>query len=94
MTVAEQKGPFMPPVTIYTTPWCPYCASAKALLKRKGVGFRGNRSQRPAVRQAMTERAHGGYTVPQIFIGDYHAGGCDDLHELDAKGELDRLLQS
>ena len=42
----------------------------------------------------MIERAHGGYTVPQIFIGDFHAGGCDDLHELDAKGELDRLLQS
>ena len=84
----------MPPVTIYTTPWCPYCARAKALLEGKGVDFEEIDASEPAVRQAMVERAHGGYTVPQIFVGDTHAGGCDDLHELDAKGELDRLLQS
>ena len=84
----------MPPVTIYTTPYCPYCASAKALLRRKGVDFEEIDVSAPALRQAMTERARGRYTVPQIFIGDHHAGGSDDLHELDAKGELDRLLQS
>jgi glutaredoxin 3 len=85
----------MPPVTIYTTPYCPYCARAKALLRRKGIDFEEiDVSASPALREAMTERAHGRYTVPQIFIGGYHAGGCDDLYELDAKGELDRLLQS
>ncbi len=84
----------MPPVTIYTTPYCPYCAQAKALLRRKGVAFEEIDVSAPALRQAMTQRAHGRYTVPQIFIGEYHAGGCDDLHELDAKGELDRLLRS
>ena len=84
----------MPPVTIYTTPYCPYCAQAKALLRRKGADFEEIDVSGRALRQAMTERARGRYTVPQIFIGDYHVGGCDDLHELDAKGELDRLLQS
>jgi glutaredoxin 3 len=84
----------MPPVTIYTTAYCPYCARAKALLSRKGVAFEEIDASSAAARSAMTERAHGRYTVPQIFIGDFHAGGCDDLHELDAKGELDRLLQS
>ncbi len=84
----------MQPVTIYTTPWCPYCARAKALLKRKGAEFEEIDASEPAVRKEMIERSQGGYTVPQIFIGDFHAGGCDDLFELDAKGELDRLLQS
>jgi glutaredoxin 3 len=84
----------MPHVTIYTTPYCPYCARAKALLKSKGVAFEEIDASNHDVRTAMTERAHGRYTVPQIFIGEFHAGGCDDLHELDAKGELDRLLQS
>ena len=85
----------MPQVTIYTTPYCPYCMRAKHLLKRKGVKFDEiDVSASAALREAMIERARGSYTVPQIFIGDYHAGGCDDLHALDAKGELDRLLQS
>ena len=84
----------MPAVTIYTTPYCPYCAQAKALLKSKGANFEEIDVSASAARQAMTQRAHGRYTVPQIFIGEYHAGGCDDLHELDAKGELDRLLRS
>ncbi|MGB8738296.1 MAG: glutaredoxin 3 [Rhodomicrobium sp.] len=85
----------MPQVTIYTTPYCPYCMRAKHLLKRKGVKFDEiDVSASVALREAMIERARGSYTVPQIFIGDYHAGGCDDLHALDAKGELDRLLQS
>jgi glutaredoxin 3 len=94
MTIAEDKGTLMPPVTIYTTPYCPYCTAAKSLLKRKRVDFEEIDVSKPAARQAMTERAGGQYTVPQIFIGGYHAGGCDELHALDAKGELDRLLQS
>ncbi len=85
----------MPPVTIYTSPYCPYCLRAKSLLKRKGVDFDEiDVSRSAALREAMIERAHGRYTVPQIFFGDYHAGGCDELHALDAKGELDRILQS
>lgn len=68
---------------------------AKNLLKRKGVKFDEiDVSASVALREAMIERAHGRYTVPQIFIGGYHAGGCDELHALDAKGELDRILQS
>ena len=84
----------MPLVEIYTTPYCPYCMRAKSLLNRKGVKFEEIDVSEPAARQAMVERARGGYTVPQIFIGGQHAGGCDDLYALDAKGELDRLLQS
>ena len=85
----------MPPVTIYTTPACPYCIRAKGLLKRKGVQFEEiDVSRSPALREAMIERARGSYTVPQIFVGGRHIGGCDDLYALDAKGELDRLLQS
>ena len=85
----------MPHITVYTTPFCPYCMRAKALLNRKGVAFEEiDVSRSPADREAMIERANGGYTVPQIFIGGQHVGGCDDLYALDAKGELDRLLQS
>ncbi|MGO9546034.1 MAG: glutaredoxin 3 [Rhodomicrobium sp.] len=84
----------MPPVTIYTTPTCPYCVRAKGLLKYKGVAFEEiDVSRSPELRQAMIERS-GGYTVPQILIGGRPIGGCDDLHALDAKGELDRLLQN
>ncbi len=85
----------MPPVTIYTTPYCPYCLRAKSLLSSKGVVFEEIDVSRSAeAREAMIARAAGGYTVPQIFVGGRHIGGCDDLHALDAKGELDRLLQS
>ena len=85
----------MPPVTIYTTPACPYCMRAKNLLKRKGVEFEEiDVSSSAALRKAMIARSRGRYTVPQIFIGGHHAGGCDDLYALDAKGELDRLLRS
>ncbi len=84
----------MPRVTIYTTPFCPYCYRAKSLLKRKGVEFEEiDISSSSTLREAMIARSHG-HTVPQIFIGGRHVGGCDDLHALDAKGELDRLLQS
>ncbi len=84
----------MPPVEIYTTRWCPYCHMAKALLKRKGVSFTEIDASGSAVRRAMIERAQGRTTVPQIFIGPVHIGGCDDLHALDDAGKLDPLLAS
>ena len=84
----------MPPVTIYTTPSCPYCRRARILLTRKGVTFEEIDASDPSIREAMIERAGGSYTVPQVFIGSTHIGGCDDLYALDAKGELDPLLQS
>jgi glutaredoxin 3 len=83
----------MRPVEIYTTPICPYCHDAKRLLDRKGVRYREiDVSRDPALRTAMTQRAHGRRTVPQIFIGDTHVGGSDDLHALDHAGKLDPLL--
>jgi len=84
----------MQQVTIYTTPTCPYCRRAKALLARKGVAFEEIDVSDRAKRATMTEQAGGRSSVPQIFIGSRHIGGCDDLHALDAKGELDPLLQS
>lgn len=83
----------MSPVEIYTTTICPYCVRAKALLKKKGVVFREiNVETDEALRDAMIERTGGRRTVPQIFIGETHVGGCDDLYALDRKGELDALL--
>lgn len=85
----------MAPITVYTTPYCPYCIRAKSLLARKGVAFEEiDVSGSAELRDKMTERANGRYTVPQIFIGGRHVGGCDDLYALDAKGELDSLLES
>jgi glutaredoxin 3 len=83
----------MAAVDIYTIMYCPYCADAKELLSSKGVSFReidasGNRE----IRQQMIERADGSSTFPQIFIGDTHVGGCDDLYALEAAGKLDLLL--
>ena len=83
----------MAPVEIYTTPYCPYCMDAKALLKKKNVAFTEiDVSGNQALRMAMMDRAHGRTTVPQIFIGATHVGGCDDLYALDGEGKLDRLL--
>jgi glutaredoxin 3 len=83
----------MKPVEIYTTPYCPYCIAAKKLLDKKGVAFAEiDVSRDPALRQVMTKRSGGGRTVPQIFIGGMHVGGCDDLHALDHRGALDPLL--
>ncbi|MGX5736051.1 glutaredoxin 3 [Bosea thiooxidans] len=82
----------MPPVTIYTTSWCPYCRAAKALLTKKGVDFTEiDVDGKPELRQEMTARA-GRTSVPQIFIGETHVGGSDDIHALDAAGKLDPLL--
>jgi glutaredoxin 3 len=83
----------MKPVTVYSKSTCPYCHAAKALLDRKGVVFTEiDVTGDPAGQQAMAERAGGRRTVPQIFIGDIHVGGCDDIHALDAAGKLDPLL--
>lgn len=83
----------MKPVEIYTTPFCPYCHAAKGLLRKKGAEFKEiDVSVDPTLRRAMMERAGGRRTVPQIFIGAIHVGGCDDLHALDAQKKLDGLL--
>lgn len=82
-----------PEVVLYVTGWCPYCARAKALLDRKGVAYTAIDVEAGAgLREAMVARAGGRRTVPQIFIGDHHVGGCDDLHALEAAGSLDSLL--
>ena len=82
----------MSKVTIYTTPTCGYCAMAKRLLQTKSVPFNEiDVSRDPAARQTMEEKS-GRYTVPQIWIGDRHVGGCDDLYALDNAGKLDGLL--
>ncbi len=83
----------MRPVEIYTAPYCPYCHAAKRLLDRKGVTYKEiDVGRDPALRTAMTNRAGGRRTVPQIFIGATHVGGCDDLHDLNDAGKLDPLL--
>ena len=83
----------MAEIVIYTTAFCPYCHAAKALLNRKGVAFKEiDVSGDPEGRRRMTERAGGRRTVPQIFIGDRHIGGCDDLYALDGRGDLDPLF--
>jgi glutaredoxin 3 len=85
----------MQPVTIYTKSWCPYCHSAKDLLTKKGVVFNEiDVSEGGEMQAAMAERANGRSSVPQIFIGATHIGGCDDLYALDRAGKLDPLLQA
>ena len=77
---------------MYTTSWCPYCTRARSLLKSKGVAFDDiDVEEAPEKRTEMQARS-GRRTVPQIFIGDQHVGGCDDLHALEAAGKLDALL--
>lgn len=83
----------MPDVVIYTTPICGYCRMAKQLLTRKNVSFTEiDVIMDPAKRDEMVTRSNGGRTVPQIFIGDTHVGGCDDLYALDRAGDLDAML--
>ena len=83
----------MSPVKIYTTSTCPYCHAAKQLLSKKNVPFEEiDVTGKPEKRRAMTAQAAGRTTVPQIFIGDHHVGGCDDLYDLDASGQLDPML--
>jgi len=83
-----------PEITIYTKGYCPYCHDAKALLTRKGVAF--DEIDVAASREefaSMVARAGGRTTVPQIFIGGRHIGGCDDLYALDSRGGLDPMLK-
>ena len=83
----------MKQVDIYTTPLCGYCHAAKRLLTKKGVAYREHDlTTDPMLRAEMQRRAPGSRTVPQIFIGDTHVGGCDELYDLDADGKLDPLL--
>lgn len=85
----------MTTVEIYTTPTCPYCTAAKQLLRKKGVSYSEiDVSRDPDLRMAMTKRAGGSRTVPQIFIGGQHIGGCDDMYALDHAGGLDPLLKN
>lgn len=82
-----------PAVTIFTTWLCPYCTRAKHLLRRKGVAYQEiDVTLQPQQRATMIERSGGRGSVPQIFIGMRHIGGCDDLFELDRQGRLDELL--
>jgi glutaredoxin 3 len=83
----------MQPIEIYTSPLCGFCHAAKRLLTQKGATFTeidvlANPSRKPE----MVQRANGGRTVPQIFVGETHVGGCDDLYALERAGKLDALL--
>ena len=85
----------MPAITIYTKSWCTYCSAAKDLLKTKGAAFTEiDIEKKPEARAEMIRKAGGRSTVPQIFIGERHVGGCDDLYALDQGGQLDKLLQA
>lgn len=80
-------------IEIYTSPLCGFCHSAKRLLNQKGVSFSEiNVALSPQRKAEMIDRAGGRRTVPQIFIGETHIGGCDDLFDLETKGKLDALL--
>ena len=78
---------------MYSSGFCPYCSAAKRLLSARGVPFEEiDVDFDPERRAEMVARANGGYTVPQIFIGEHHVGGCDELYALERAGELDALL--
>ncbi|MGV9008376.1 glutaredoxin 3 [Brevundimonas sp.] len=83
----------MADVVIYTKPGCPYCSAAMALLDKKGVEFTEIvASNDPEKKQEMIQKSGGRMTFPQVFVGEKHIGGSDDLHALDARGGLDPLL--
>jgi glutaredoxin 3 len=83
----------MQDVTIYTRQFCGYCIAAKRLLSDKGVAFtEHDATYSPQLRQEMIQRSNGGATFPQIFIGDTHVGGADDIRALERDGKLDALL--
>jgi len=83
----------MKTVEIYTSPLCGFCHAAKRLLTQKGVTFAEvNVLSDPDRKPEMIQRANGGRTVPQIFIGETHVGGCDELYALEQAGKLDQLL--
>ena len=82
----------MQKIIIYTTTTCPYCVRAKALLDRKSAVYQEINAEDPKIREEMVKKAGGRKTVPQIFIGDFHVGGCDDLYALESAGKLNKLL--
>jgi len=83
----------MAEVVIYTRDFCYYSDAARELLQRKGITFtEHNATGKPELRKQMIERANGGNTFPQVFVGDTHVGGCDDLYALEEQGKLDALL--
>lgn len=83
----------MKPVELYTSPTCGYCHAAKRLLTAKGVSFTEiDVARDPSRREEMMQRSNGGRTVPQIFIGDQHIGGFDDMNALERQGKLDGIL--
>lgn len=83
----------MSPITIYTKSYCPYCHAAIDLLKKKSLPFEQIEiTGKKDLYEAMVRRANGRTTVPQIFFGEKHIGGCDDLYALDEKGTLDKML--
>ena len=85
----------MQPVEIYTSPLCGFCHAAKRLLNSKGVSFSEvDLAKEPGRRSEMMDRSGGRHTVPQIFVGKTHVGGCDDLYALEQAGKLDPLLQA
>jgi glutaredoxin 3 len=85
----------MTPITIYTKSWCPYCRAAKELLAERGAAFTEiDIEKTPDARQEMIQKANGRSSVPQIFIGERHVGGCDDLYALDDRGGLEPLLKA
>lgn len=83
----------MPPIQIYTALMCPYCSRAKQLLREKGAAFEEiDLTMKPRQRAELAVKAGGRTSVPQIWIGETHVGGCDDLYALDAAGKLDAML--
>ncbi|WP_296577618.1 glutaredoxin 3 [Phreatobacter sp.] len=83
----------MPEIVVYTKDYCPYCHAAKELLRKKGAAFTEVDIQKhPDRRAEMIQKAGGRTTVPQIFIGGRHVGGCDDIHALDGAGKLDPMI--
>ncbi|WP_171175325.1 glutaredoxin 3 [Ruegeria sp. HKCCD8929] len=83
----------MKAVEIYTSPLCGFCHAAKRLLTQKGISFTEIDVMRnPNLKPEMIQRANGRRTVPQIFVGETHVGGCDDLYDLERSGKLDPLL--
>ena len=95
MDCPESKGTrVLPKITIYTTPICPFCTRAKQLLARKGAKFDEVDVLMDIDKRIEMQQRSGRSTVPQIFIGDTHVGGCDDLYALEGQGGLDPLLES
>jgi len=82
-----------PPITVYSASWCPYCQRAKTLLRERGLAFTEIDVDEDPDRRAQMIARSGRRTIPQIFVGDRHIGGCDELYDSDRSGELGRLIQ-